>query len=338
MKKFMKKVAACVMGAVCLVALAPASINNVSAATSDGQKKVYKNHTYAVYGNASSWEDAKERCEKMGGHLVTITSKGENTFAYNLVKDAGYEGAAIGLYNAGTYENQKWKWVTGEKVSYTNWQVGQPSGSYGGTENYGEFYQTDRSDGWNDGRDIQEYMNAYVCEWDYSVKFAETSITLSAKDSTWIDYSVAGTTKGNKMTFKSSNVKVAKVSSKGKVVAVKSGTCKITCKFGKMSKTIKVVVTPGKPSGLKVLAKDKTSVRLTWNKENSASKYQIYMYDPDLSEYTLVKTQDGSFNSATIQDLSKNTKYTFKIRYYMKSGSKKYYSKFSKTVTVKTKK
>lgn len=312
----------------------------VLAGTNAVKTKVYKNHTYSVYDDASSWEDAKKKCKEKGGHLVTLTSKGEDNFVWSLVRSCGFDSAAIGLYNAGSSNNPHWKWVTGEKVSYTNWQPGEPNGDYGGTEYYGQFFNMSSKEGWNDSRN-NDRMNVYICEWDYALKITESQHVLNAKATDWIDYKAVGSSSAlNKVnvSFSSSNKNVAKVSSKGKIVAVNPGTCKITCKLGKISKKISVTVKPKKVNDLKVLSKTSTSVRLTWKQQNGISKYIIYMYDKDLEEFTQVKSVDGDFNTATIRKLNRNRSYTFKIRCYVKNGTKKYFSAYSNDLTVKTSK
>ncbi|HWB04452.1 MAG TPA: lectin-like protein [Verrucomicrobiales bacterium] len=67
------------------------------------------------------------------GHLATISSGAENTFVYHylgsrivwigLTDDAKFPGAkkAKGL------QDQGWAWVTGEPVTWTNWQSSEPS-------------------------------------------------------------------------------------------------------------------------------------------------------------------------------------------------------------------
>ena len=60
-------------------------------------------------------------------------------------------------------------------------------------------------------------------------------------------------------TWKSSDIKVIKVSSKGKVVAVNLGICSITCKIGAEKKNVNVVVLPQKVTKLSILSKTKTA-------------------------------------------------------------------------------
>ncbi|GAG01894.1 unnamed protein product, partial [marine sediment metagenome] len=49
----------------------------------------FRGHRYRLYAQPMSWHDAKRFCERLGGHLVTITSKEESDFATDLVRKAG---------------------------------------------------------------------------------------------------------------------------------------------------------------------------------------------------------------------------------------------------------
>jgi hypothetical protein len=169
---------------------------------------------------------------------------------------------------------------------------------------------------------------------------SDSTLKLNVKESTYLTWSGEDTS-GAKLTgtakWKSSNKKVAKVSSKGKVVAVKPGTCKISCTVGGMTTTAKVIVLPSKVTGISTLSNGKNFVQLTWKAQSGVSGYKVYMYDPDLEEYTLVKTVKSG-NSARISDLSKNTTYKFKIVAYVKSGSKTYAGAKSAVYKAKTSK
>ena len=46
---------------------------------------VYQNHSYKVFDESMTWQQAKEKCESLGGHLVTITSQGEQNFVSKLL-------------------------------------------------------------------------------------------------------------------------------------------------------------------------------------------------------------------------------------------------------------
>ncbi len=141
----------------------------------------------------------------------------------------------------------------------------------------------------------------------------------------------------SKVSFSSSNEKVATVSPKGLITAKAKGTAVITCKAKdgsgkkavctvtvKAKKTKKAVsVTPAAPSavtGLKVTAVSDSTVSLSWNKVNSATGYKIYLYDEAGKTYTYKwATAD---TKAEIKGLDPNSEYSFSVKAY----NKNYYS------------
>jgi hypothetical protein len=162
---------------------------------------------------------------------------------------------------------------------------------------------------------------------------------MNCGDSAFITYNI--TTADNKVikasaNWKSSNTAVAKVSSKGKVVAVGPGTCKITCTVKGIQKKATIIVKPKKITSLTTLSKTTTSVQLKWAMQEGVDKYEVYMYDKDLEEYVKVKTVNSNINSARITGLKKGKTYKFKVRAYVVNGSTKYYGAFSKVYEVKT--
>jgi hypothetical protein len=221
---------------------------NVSAATkipSDAFE--YGGHSYYLYQTSSyiTWTDAKKACEKVGGHLVTLTSKKENDAVCKYMKNQ-WENAWIGLYNSGSNSNQVWVWENGEESDYMNWAEYQPGNN---TFDYNYVWLGyDDSEGWRtDTNDCSGYgIVCYICEWDYvPLEVAETTVRLDKGDSTMLDVVAkkAGKVVSNpKITYKSSNTDVAKVSSKGKVVAVAPGTCKITVKYKGATQKVTVLV------------------------------------------------------------------------------------------------
>lgn len=298
--------------------------------------KQYRGHFYYGYNDASSWEDAKAKCESYGGHLATITSAKENQMVFQALQESGASWAYFGFYREDAESNQ-WKWVTGEKVSYHNWASGQPD-NYNG---WGEIYAGMDSENNGAWSDVVRGVSGYVCEWDgYNIQINEKNLEMKPGESTFLQCAVEdidGNTVNKTVSWKSDNVKVAKVSSKGKVVAVDPGSCKITCKVGDSKKTVKVVVLPRQVSSLSVMGRNTGSIQLKWKKQTGVTGYMVYRYDPDLEEFTKVKTVKGSFNTATIQGLKKGTTYSFKVRAYVKSGSKTYFGDYSKVCKVKTK-
>lgn len=118
------------------------------------------------------------------------------------------------------------------------------------------------------GHYYQAYTDAssYVCEWDgYDIQLNETSLKMKPGESGYLQYTVKdinGKSVNKSASWTSSNIKVAKVSSKGKVVAVAPGNCTITCKVGDNKKTVKIVVLPKRVTNVSAIAKNTRSIQL----------------------------------------------------------------------------
>jgi hypothetical protein len=115
----------------------------------------YNGHSYYRSTGVANWTTARTNCSNMGGHLVTITTSGEQSFLYAL-----WPSGWIGLTDE--VVEGTWRWVTGETYSYTNWNSGEPNNS--GNEDYVQFVSNGR---WND---LNNNSNlAYVLEFEYLV-------------------------------------------------------------------------------------------------------------------------------------------------------------------------
>jgi len=75
-----------------------------------------------------SWDDAKNAAENqtyrgIPGHLATITSAEENNFIVESFQEVFTGWAWLGAdQEPGNTPDQGWRWITGEKWSYTNWR------------------------------------------------------------------------------------------------------------------------------------------------------------------------------------------------------------------------
>ena len=88
----------------------------------------YNGNDYLLFNESVSWTDAQKACERIGGHLVTISDHEENTAVTELIKDNLHQNYWIGLHMDET--NNRWAWVTGETLSensYKNWAAYEPS-------------------------------------------------------------------------------------------------------------------------------------------------------------------------------------------------------------------
>ncbi|MHA2203891.1 MAG: lectin-like protein, partial [Candidatus Hodarchaeales archaeon] len=140
---------------------------------------VYDEHEYLLITEAKNWEDAKADCEARGGHLVTITSAGENSFVYSI---AGPRYVWLGLSDAQAEGNWN-QWITGEScvvgTDYTNWNGGEPN-DYGGYEDWCHMRYQDGK--WND---IYNANFAYICEWEAGEnKFSVFSVNNTHRNAT----------------------------------------------------------------------------------------------------------------------------------------------------------
>ena len=118
------------------------------------QQTNYNGHSYYRSTGSMTWTSAKQACINMGGHLVTITSAAENNFVFNT-----WPSGWIGFTDE-SVEGQ-WRWVTGESVTYTNWNGGEPNNA--GNEDYAQFVSGGK---WND---LPNISLPYVLEFDYIV-------------------------------------------------------------------------------------------------------------------------------------------------------------------------
>ena len=118
----------------------------------------YNGHVYALYDNMTYYDQAKSLADKMGGHLATITSKGENEAVTSLMGNASGSGYWLG----GTRSGDSWKWLTGESYGYSNWEKGEPNNS-DGVENYMEIYKSGK---WNDARSMTRWYKGFILEID----------------------------------------------------------------------------------------------------------------------------------------------------------------------------
>ena len=136
----------------------------------------YKGSYYKVYDSVElTWSEADEYCKSIGGHLVTITSEGEQIFIEKLLENHNKN-----FYWIGGYEEQShWVWTTGEPFAYNNWEKDQPDDGKG-DENYLMVYNKVNIGNslytWNDIKNDGTFPNedfwgvqnsGIICEWDY---------------------------------------------------------------------------------------------------------------------------------------------------------------------------
>ena len=148
------------------------------------------NGTWNLYQTSNaplSWSKAQELAvatlapvggSEKPGHLITISSAAENLFAYHyprggtiwigLTDNEKFPGAS----EAGSAQDRGWAWVTGEPVTYTNWQSTEPLDNAGAEkDDKGEDgVAIEKFGRWNDrpmgAHDQQEVKFPFMIEWD----------------------------------------------------------------------------------------------------------------------------------------------------------------------------
>lgn len=126
-------------------------------------------HCYAGYDEAA-FEDAQAACTELGAHLVTIGSAAENELVRKLVQSSKFIGAFENVELTSDAEGD-YEWVTGEALTYENWDSAQPDRAGERCDQYSNtprcfehcaFMQWDGT--WADQR--CDVSDGYVCEWE----------------------------------------------------------------------------------------------------------------------------------------------------------------------------
>jgi len=135
----------------------------------------YNEHYYQVFNIGLTWQEAKVYCEKMGGHLVAITSQEEQDFVYELISNKEKDFYWLGA----TYdrdESNKWSWITDEVWHYSNWAPWEPNDNFGREWCLMMYREYDAENKryypgkWNDTISETTLYGAerygFICEWD----------------------------------------------------------------------------------------------------------------------------------------------------------------------------
>ncbi|MDO5603177.1 MAG: protein kinase, partial [Oscillospiraceae bacterium] len=124
---------------------------------------------YQVIGGTYTWQEARQYCERQGGHLAAITSEEEQKKVEQLLRDYENENETplYAVWLGGSRaENGEFQWSTGEFFeTYEKWADGEPNNE-GGVEQYLIMYNVDPQNArwfWNDAPgDVTEYYTGYL--------------------------------------------------------------------------------------------------------------------------------------------------------------------------------
>lgn len=102
-------------------------------------------------------------------------------------------------------------------------------------------------------------------------------------------------------------------------------------RYGKLSSALKVYTAPTKVKNLKSGGATKDTLTVKWSKVKNVSGYQVQITGTNYK-----KTVTTTKTSYKFTGLSKNTKYTIKVRAYITYSKKNYYGAFSQKATIST--
>ncbi len=118
-----------------------------------------RGHSYAAIMEAVTWEEAKSKCEALGGHLVIFDSIAEANWVRDWLKKGSLGPGWIGLSRESAA--QPWKWVDGSDLNprVEIWARGQPNN--GEDELCAYLHGVT---GMHDGR-VTSKAKSFICEW-----------------------------------------------------------------------------------------------------------------------------------------------------------------------------
>ncbi len=335
----------------------------VQAADGMAGMKSLKGHYYALFNDSMLWTQAKKTCERMGGHLVTVTSQAEQDLIKKLADE---QGKKYYFWLGGTDAQQEgtWKWVTGERWDYEYWEDGQPNDAKGHDPIHGQDYllaehvpNTDLYDmTWddqpNDGTSGDPYYYdppycqrkeyyGYICEWEdraavRTLKISDASAKLSQTKYT---YSGDEIQPGVTVTLDGRKLKKGREYTLAYSGNIKVGTATVTVKGignykGSIKKTFAIV--PGKVISVKAKNTAKRKADLSWKRVPQASGYEIqYSLKRNFSSRSVRTIKKGTITKTKISSLSRGKTYYFRIRSYTKVKGKTYYGSWSSVKRMK---
>ncbi len=123
-------------------------------------------HLYLYFGNGTTWQNAVNRCQTLGGYLVSVETASENDFVYKLSS-----GGNTWLGATDEIQEGSWVWTSGQPFDFKYWDEGEPNNCCpsqycGGEACTPEHYLSFSGHGktWNDMP--RSSTVPFICEWE----------------------------------------------------------------------------------------------------------------------------------------------------------------------------
>ena len=114
----------------------------------------WKGHHYKLFSTNVTWLVAYQKCQRLGGHLVTMESDAEYRFVSKLRRGSAYVGATRNT------ESGRWEWVNGKPCRNLRWAPGQPNNR-----------KNEDALGFENGPGLHDWFSMdkhpFICEWDH---------------------------------------------------------------------------------------------------------------------------------------------------------------------------
>lgn len=171
-------------------------------------------------------------------------------------------------------------------------------------------------------------------------KLNNKNLDISKGSSAKLSVNITPSSVKRKITWSSSDKKVATVDSKGKVKAKAYGITTIKAQFvaGSKTKTLscKVTVGPSKIKSVKVKGAKKKII-VTWKKNSTASGYEVYYSKKENGKYKTLGTVKNNSKTQLTKNKLKQGTYYVKMRPYLLQNGKKLYGSYTAVKSVKVK-
>lgn len=88
-------------------------------------------HTYYLL-NEDTWQNSETQAVVLGGHLATINNQAEQDWVFSCFGSFGGTNRSLWIGLSDAAQEGTFVWASGEPVTYTQWNPGQPDNAFGG--------------------------------------------------------------------------------------------------------------------------------------------------------------------------------------------------------------